>query len=76
MRELPARKLTTEQKLEQSGGGPSLVCHQVAVFPCPQSDNQGPGQECLVGLNVRRPTARMLALLLIAPDLAELRNKS
>ena len=75
MRELPARKLTTEQKLEQSGG-PSLVCHQVAVFPCPQSDNQGPGQECLVGLNVRRPTARMLALLLIAPDLAELRNKS
>ena len=43
-----------------------------------QPDNQrlGLGEECLVGLNVRRSTARMQPLLLITHDLCQLRNKS
>ena len=85
MRGLPARKLTLRQKPPKWALAArlllSVIGSAVAVFPCPQSDNQGSdsarfGQECLVGLNVRRRTARMQAVLLITPDLSELRNKS
>ena len=42
----------------------------------PDNQGLGLGQECLVGLNVRRSTARMQPLLLITHDLCQLRNKS
>ena len=42
----------------------------------PDNQELGLGQECLVGLNVRRSTARMQPLLLITHDLCQLRNKS
>ena len=51
-------------------------CFQVHTRTIRGSDSTRFGQECLVGLNVRRPTARMQAVLLITPDLWELRNKS
>ena len=51
-------------------------CFQVHTRTIRGSDSTRFGQECLVGLNVRRPTARMQAVLLITPDLWELRNES
>ena len=81
MRGLPARKLTVRQKTARVGprclsSGRQWQCFHVHSRTIRGSDSAGFGQECLVGLNVRRPTARMQAVLLITSDLLELRNKS